>query len=57
MYVLGVPAYVVFSDRSLIDMARRKPKSANEFAKVHGVGAVKLRDFAETFLAAINEPK
>tara|TARA_Y100001936_G_scaffold107391_2_gene105490 strand:+ start:7672 stop:9501 length:1830 start_codon:yes stop_codon:yes gene_type:complete len=53
----GVPAYVVFSDRSLIDMARRKPKSANEFAKVHGVGAVKLRDFAETFLAAINEPK
>ena len=51
----GVPAYVVFTDRSLVDMARRKPASEDEFAEVHGVGAAKLRDFAEPFLAAINE--
>ena len=50
----GVPAYVVFTDRSLMDMARRKPATIDEFAKVHGVGAAKLRDFAEPFLAAIN---
>ena len=50
----GVPAYVVFTDRSLMDMARRKPSTIDEFAKVHGVGAAKLRDFAEPFLAAIN---
>ncbi|CAN0515576.1 unnamed protein product, partial [Laminaria digitata] len=50
----GVPAYVVFTDRSLVDMARRKPSTINEFAEVHGVGAAKLRDFAEPFLAAIN---
>lgn len=50
----GVPAYVVFTDRSLVDMARRKPATIDDFAKVHGVGAAKLRDFAEPFLAAIN---
>ena len=51
----GVPAYVIFADRSLIDMARRKPSNGDEFAEVHGVGAAKMRDFAEPFLAAINE--
>ena len=49
----GVPAYVVFSDRSLIDMARRRPRTAEDFAEVHGVGAAKLKDFAPRFLAAI----
>ena len=51
----GVPAYVVFADRTLVDMARRKPATTDEFAEVHGVGAAKLRDFAEPFLTAINE--
>ncbi len=48
-----VPPYVIFSDRSLIDMAERRPSSPREFAEVHGVGAVKLKDFAQTFLDAI----
>jgi len=48
-----VPAYVVFTDRSLDDMARRAPRSEAEFAEVHGVGAAKLLAFAEPFLAAI----
>ncbi|MAM67157.1 MAG: DNA helicase RecQ [Rhodospirillaceae bacterium] len=51
----GVPAYVIFPDRALVDMARRKPANEDEFADVHGVGASKLRDFADTFLAAIND--
>ena len=51
----GVPAYVIFPDRALADMARRKPASENEFAQVHGVGAAKLRDFAAPFLGAIAE--
>jgi ATP-dependent DNA helicase RecQ len=51
----GVPAYVIFSDRSLIDMARRKPNTTDEFAEVHGVGAAKLRRFSEPFLAEIKE--
>ncbi len=50
----GVPAYVVFTDRTLVDMARRKPVTIDQFAEVHGVGAAKLRDFAEPFLKAIS---
>ena len=49
----GVPAYVVFPDRTLVDMARRRPRTEVEFAEVHGVGAAKLKQFAEPFLAAI----
>jgi len=48
-----VPAYVVFSDASLRDMARQKPATPEAFLGVHGVGAVKCRQYAETFLAAI----
>jgi len=51
----NVPAYVIFPDRSLIDMARRQPRDQTEFARVNGVGAAKLRDFAEPFLKIINE--
>ena len=50
----GVPAYVVFPDRSLIDMARRRPRTEEEFAEVNGVGAAKLKAFATPFLAAID---
>ncbi|MEC7490436.1 MAG: DNA helicase RecQ [Pseudomonadota bacterium] len=50
----GVPAYVIFPDRSLIDMAVRKPADVDEFGEIHGVGVSKLRDFAKPFLAAIN---
>jgi ATP-dependent DNA helicase RecQ len=50
-----VPPYVIFSDRSLIDMAERRPASEREFAEVHGVGAAKLKDFGRVFLRAIAE--
>ena len=49
----GVPAYVVFHDRSLQDMARRRPGTHDAFAQVHGVGAAKLAKFAEPFVALI----
>ena len=50
----GVPAYIVFPDRTLIEMARRRPRSEAEFANINGVGAAKLKQFAGPFLAAIN---
>ena len=49
----GVPAYVVFPDRTLVDMARRRPHTEAEFGEVHGVGAAKRKQFAEPFLAVI----
>ncbi len=51
----GVPAYVVFSDKTLIDMASRRPATVEQFGEVFGVGAAKLEEFAEPFLAAIAE--
>jgi len=51
----GVPAYVIFSDKTLADMAQRRPGNDAEFADVNGVGAAKLKDFAELFLGAIAE--
>jgi ATP-dependent DNA helicase RecQ len=51
----GVPAYVIFSDRSLVDMAAKRPGTQDDFADVYGVGDAKLRDFAPIFLQAIAE--
>ena len=49
----GVPAFVVFHDRSLQDMAARKPQSLEQLALCHGVGAAKLDRYGERFLAEI----
>jgi ATP-dependent DNA helicase RecQ len=51
----AVPAYVILPDRSLIDMAKRKPTSAAEMADVHGVGESKLARYGEAFLEVIRE--
>jgi ATP-dependent DNA helicase RecQ len=50
-----VAAYVVFADKTLIDMARRKPASAAEMAAVHGVGENKLRQYGDIFLQVIRD--
>jgi ATP-dependent DNA helicase RecQ len=50
-----VAAYVVFADKTLIDMARRKPATVTEMGAVHGVGAAKLRQYGETFLDVIRQ--
>ncbi len=51
----GVPAYVVFHDRSLMDMASRKPRSLDALVACHGVGAGKLARYGARFLEALNE--
>jgi ATP-dependent DNA helicase RecQ len=48
-----VPAYVIFSDRTLIDMAERVPLTKWDFGEVHGVGAAKQEKFADIFLKEI----
>ena len=48
-----VPAYVIFSDVSLREMAKNYPTTATEFRRIPGVGEQKLKDFAEAFLAEI----
>jgi ATP-dependent DNA helicase RecQ len=51
----GVAAYVVFADKTLIDMVRRKPASASELSAVHGVGEAKLKRYGEVFLDVIRQ--
>ena len=48
-----VPAYVVFSDRTLAELAARKPRSTASMLDVRGVGQMKLDKYGERFLAAI----
>ncbi|MCE1237880.1 MAG: DNA helicase RecQ [Hyphomicrobiales bacterium] len=52
---LNAPAYVVFADRTLIEMAEKKPSNRTEMATLHGVGAAKLERFADVFLKAVRE--
>tara|TARA_R100001129_G_scaffold182558_2_gene163360 strand:+ start:8483 stop:10279 length:1797 start_codon:yes stop_codon:yes gene_type:complete len=49
----SVPAYVIFSDRTLIEMAKEQPRNLREFEMLHGVGAAKLERFGEVFLREI----
>ena len=51
----GVPAYVVFSNATLIDMAKKQPKTVSEFKKVSGVGELKAAWYAKPFLNYIKE--
>ena len=52
---LNAPAYVVFPDRTLIELARHRPTSRAEMAEIHGVGTAKLDRFGDVFLRAIRE--
>lgn len=49
------PAYVVFSDATLIDMAKKRPVDKDEMLTVSGVGAVKFERFGAEFLRLISE--
>lgn len=49
----GVPPFVVFTDAALEDMAQKQPKTMEEMANVHGVGAFKLRKYGARFLKAL----
>ena len=49
----GVPAYIVFSNASLADMAARAPRTMEEFLEVSGVGRVKAARYGKDFLYVI----
>jgi ATP-dependent DNA helicase RecQ len=51
----GVPAFIIFGDKSLRDIARIKPVTKEAFATVYGVGDHKLRIYADAFIAVIKK--
>ena len=50
-----LPAYVVFSNATLLDMARKRPQTMSEFRKVSGVGEIKAAWYGTTFLERIQQ--
>ncbi len=57
-----VPAYIIFSDVALREMARNYPANEREFTRISGVGKQKLEEFSAPFLEAIadhlrNQPR
>ena len=49
----GVPAYMIFSDRTLIEMCNRRPHSVAQLMEIPGVGLKKLKQYGKEFLVAI----
>jgi ATP-dependent DNA helicase RecQ len=49
----GVPAYVVFADRTLEEIAVMRPGTTEALSAVKGIGKTKLREFGEIFLAEV----
>ena len=45
-----VPAYIVFNDKTLIEMAQKRPKNFDEMAKINGIGSKKLDTYGAAFL-------
>ena len=50
----GVPAYIIFNDKTLVEMAQKRPINLDAMAQINGVGAKKLENFGNTFLKVIN---
>ena len=50
----GVPAYIIFTDKTLVEMAQRRPVNLDEMSQINGVGTKKLEKFGAIFLAVIN---
>ncbi|MDX8354540.1 DNA helicase RecQ [Cognatiyoonia sp. IB215182] len=49
----NAPAYIIFNDRTLIEMAEKRPRNLDEMAQIGGVGAKKLESYGQAFLEVI----
>ena len=49
-----VPAYIIFTDRTLIEMAETRPRDLDQMAGISGIGAKKLESYGAAFLEVIN---
>jgi len=50
----SVPAYIIFTDRTLIEMAETRPGTLDDMARISGVGAKKLSSYGDEFLSVVN---
>lgn len=52
---MNVPPYVIFGDKTLLDLAAKKPKSRQELLNVYGIGRAKAEEFGRSILQIIEE--
>ena len=48
-----VPAYIIFNDRTLIEMAEQRPQTLDAMARISGIGAKKLASYGDAFLKVL----
>jgi DNA helicase-2/ATP-dependent DNA helicase PcrA len=53
---MGVPAYVILTDASIDDLARRRPRNDDELLAIKGIGPAKLEAYGDELLALVAEP-
>ena len=53
--IAGIPAYSVVNDRTLREIAIRRPKNEADFMKIYGIGEVKMKRYGKTFINAVKE--
>ncbi|MEN9579132.1 MAG: hypothetical protein RJA70_2141 [Pseudomonadota bacterium] len=51
-----VPAYVIFSDATLLELAEQRPRTESEMLAISGIGPTKLERYGARFLAALRDP-
>ena len=52
---MNVPPYVIFGDKTLMDLAAKKPKTKAELLNVYGIGEAKAEQFGKSILCIITE--
>lgn len=52
---MNVPPYIIFNDKTLLDLAAKKPKTKSELQMVYGLGNTKIENFGKALISIINE--
>ena len=52
---MNVPPYVIFGDKTIYDIAAKKPASKSDLRKIYGLGSVKIENFGNSILAVVNK--
>ncbi|MCR5765818.1 MAG: HRDC domain-containing protein, partial [Treponema sp.] len=52
---MNVPPYVIFNDKTLYDIAAKKPKSKSDLFKIYGLGNVKVENFGTSIIEVVSD--
>lgn len=52
---MNVPPYIIFGDKTIYDIAAKKPASKSDLRKIYGLGSVKIDNFGNSILALVNQ--